>query len=344
MQWSAWPDLMEKPKRVPTKPDGHSIDGLIPPDLPSKMPAAPSRRSIEEFTHFEKFRQEAQAPKGLLMKTPKPTEPHKMSAVELQHYMDAHKEKDYILIDVRQPSEYESGHIPGARFLPLMEFEAKLFDLPENRDLIFYCHSGARSMAAAMLAVDAEVTQKNVYNLAGGVMGWQGKTLNGYPKVEIFDHAAAYTDLLYKAMNLEKGAWRFYDHIKRRYADEPYARTFKILSAAETAHAKSIYAIWKNLQQAPAKFDPLFAELDGEILEGGEALADMLQRVERLDGSVCLNLIEMGLQVESSAFDLYRKLADRTQDFQTMETLLTIAQAEKGHMRILIKAIDQCQA
>jgi rhodanese-related sulfurtransferase/rubrerythrin len=278
------------------------------------------------------------------MKTPNTPDLRDMSAGELQQYMDSHKEKEYVLIDVRQPSEYESGHIPGAKFMPLLELESNLFALPANRDLIFYCRSGARSMAAAMLAAEAEVTQQSVYNLAGGVVSWRGQTLNGYPKVEIFDHASEYSDLLYTAMNLEKGAWRFYDDIRHRHADQPYARTFKILSTAECAHAKSIYAIWKNTQRAPAKFDALFAELEGEILEGGESLADMLQRLEHLEGNTCLNLVELGLRVESAAFDLYRNLADRSKDFETMETLLTIAQAEKGHMRILIKALAQCAA
>ena len=68
---------------------------------------------------------------------------------ELRHFMARAKEKHYTLIDVRQPQEYAVAHIPGAMLLPLMELEAQLFDLPDDRALVFYCHSGARSEIAA---------------------------------------------------------------------------------------------------------------------------------------------------------------------------------------------------
>ena len=65
-----------------------------------------------------------------------------LTPTEFKEYMQTHKEKNYLLIDVRQASEYEHGHIPGAKFMPLAEFETRLFTLPSDRDLIFYCANG----------------------------------------------------------------------------------------------------------------------------------------------------------------------------------------------------------
>lgn len=45
---------------------------------------------------------------------------------ELRSYRKGKKEKQYLLLDVRQPEEYGEGHIPGAVLMPLMEFESKL--------------------------------------------------------------------------------------------------------------------------------------------------------------------------------------------------------------------------
>ncbi len=61
-----------------------------------------------------------------------------ITADELREYMRMHKEEDYLLVDVRKPDEYEKGHIPGARLLPVGELSARLSELPQDKDIIFY--------------------------------------------------------------------------------------------------------------------------------------------------------------------------------------------------------------
>ena len=197
-------------------------------------------------------------------------------------------------------------------------------------------------MVAASLAVEAEVTGGRVYNLDGGILSWYGKTLTAPPKVRIFSRSAGLAEMLRTAMDLEKGAWRFYDFIARRFAAEPYVETFAALTKAETAHARTIYGFWQTGQADPQPFERLFESLGGEILEGGEPLAEVLGRLAALEGDICLNLIELALDIEYAAFDLYRTLADQETDAKVREAFLTIAQAEKAHMRMLTRAIDQC--
>jgi len=109
-----------------------------------------------------------------------------LTAEELRELRETQPEKSYLLIDVRQPSEYEQGHIPGARLMPLPEVETGLFTLPSDRDLIFYCQNGGRSQWAASLAGEGEGREKNVYSLMTGIAGWEDKILPGYPRVQIF--------------------------------------------------------------------------------------------------------------------------------------------------------------
>ena len=133
-----------------------------------------------------------------------------LTAEEFDAYLKNHPVKDYLLIDVRQESEYEIGHIPGAKLMPLAEVEGRLFSLPADQDLIFYCHNGGRSQWAASLAGEGEVCQKNVYHLMGGLLARNGKILPGYPKVQIFDRTQELEQLLTIAMDLEKaicGLW-----------------------------------------------------------------------------------------------------------------------------------------
>ena len=268
--------------------------------------------------------------------------PTNLTGDELRHYIETHREKNYVLIDVRQPSEYEMGHIPGALFMPLMEFESRLFELPSDQDLLFYCRSGSRSVAAALLAQDAEVTTGKVYNLLGGILQWSGKTMTDFPKVQVFDPAGDFTGLLHTAMDLEKGAWRFYRAVVDRYPAMPYTPTFEKLSKAETAHAQSIYRIWAPRVDNPQPFETLYALLKGDILEGGQSLDEMLERLDAIDESTCLSLIELSLHIEYAAFDLYRVMADRSDDPELRQAFLSIAQAEKGHMRSLSRAIELC--
>ncbi len=101
---------------------------------------------------------------------------------QLRDFIRRRREGGYLLIDVRQPAEYEQGHIPGARLIPVKELVGRVHDLPEAKDLVFYCRSGARSMAAATLALE-ELGEKNkIFNLAGGILAWDGGKLAGWPK------------------------------------------------------------------------------------------------------------------------------------------------------------------
>ena len=74
-----------------------------------------------------------------------------------------------ILLDVREDAEWQAGHAPKARHIPLSRLPARIRDLPPNRTVITVCRSGARSTrAAALLARDG----RDVVNLAGGMHAW----------------------------------------------------------------------------------------------------------------------------------------------------------------------------
>ncbi|SCX14325.1 rhodanese-like domain-containing protein [Candidatus Aquiluna sp. UB-MaderosW2red] len=75
-----------------------------------------------------------------------------------------------MLIDVREPSEYRSGHASGARLIPLGSLEQKFKDIPIERKILVICQSGMRSrQAAGILASNGY----QVTNISGGMMGWK---------------------------------------------------------------------------------------------------------------------------------------------------------------------------
>jgi rubrerythrin/rhodanese-related sulfurtransferase len=262
---------------------------------------------------------------------------------EFDAYLKQHQEKDYLLIDVRQESEYELGHIPGAKLMPLTEVETRLFSLPAERNLIFYCHNGGRSQWAASLAGESEVCEKNVYQLMGGLLARSGTILSGYPKVQIFDSAQELEQLLTIAMDLEKGAWRFYQYTMDKFGEAPIHHTFEQLSIAEKGHAKLIYRFFQKLQPNPPPFDKLYDSLKGEILEGGQSFKEACHKLEEVAANGCSEILDLALAIEYAAYDLYRVMAEADDIPEAGETFLAIAQAEKGHMRALARAIEKCQ-
>ena len=74
-----------------------------------------------------------------------------------------------ILLDVREPHEWQAGHAPRARHIPLGQLARRAGELPRRRAVVTVCRSGARSArAAALLARDG----RQVSNLAGGMRAW----------------------------------------------------------------------------------------------------------------------------------------------------------------------------
>jgi rhodanese-related sulfurtransferase len=77
---------------------------------------------------------------------------------------------DALLIDVREPYEYEAGRIEGARHVPFPELSAFAQELDPERPVIFVCRVGGRS---AMAAGAFQRAGFDAHNLTGGVVGWE---------------------------------------------------------------------------------------------------------------------------------------------------------------------------
>jgi rhodanese-related sulfurtransferase len=61
-----------------------------------------------------------------------------LDAEEVRAFIKGHKEGSYTLLDVRQPSEYEKGRIPGAKLIPLPELANRLGELDPTKPVIAY--------------------------------------------------------------------------------------------------------------------------------------------------------------------------------------------------------------
>ena len=78
--------------------------------------------------------------------------------------------KHPLVIDVRQPDEFQQAHIAGAKLIPLNELRKRMKELPQGREIVCVCDSGNRSRSAAKILAKGGYT---VFDMQGGMHAWR---------------------------------------------------------------------------------------------------------------------------------------------------------------------------
>lgn len=78
--------------------------------------------------------------------------------------------KPHFLLDVREPEEYATAKIDGAKLIPLGELQGRVAEIPTDREVIVHCHHGGRSAQAVRWLMQSGVAQAK--NLSGGIDAW----------------------------------------------------------------------------------------------------------------------------------------------------------------------------
>lgn len=92
-----------------------------------------------------------------------------ISVAALKHYLQQ-AEPPPLLLDVREPWEFDIAHLSGAKLIPLSQLAQRLGELENNREIIVMCHHGIRSKQACLL-LQAHGFRQTI-NLRGGVDSW----------------------------------------------------------------------------------------------------------------------------------------------------------------------------
>ena len=89
---------------------------------------------------------------------------------QLQERLSDTAARKPLLLDVREPWEFQICHLPGSLLMPMGTIPARLGELDPEADTVVICHHGARSMQAAMFLERAGFPR--LHNLTGGVDAW----------------------------------------------------------------------------------------------------------------------------------------------------------------------------
>lgn len=131
--------------------------------------AHPTITHLIDYEEFCGIRGEEQATSN---KVPEITAP------EVKKMMD--ERKRFVLIDVREPHEYQICRIPGSTLIPLGDVPRRMHELNSADEIVVHCRSGMRSAQAVELLMKAGF--RKIHNLKGGVLAWADQVDPGMPK------------------------------------------------------------------------------------------------------------------------------------------------------------------
>lgn len=98
--------------------------------------------------------------------------PKYLTELEQEDFIKGYRKAQ--LIDVREPGEYNGGHILGARNIPMSQLRQRINEIRPDQPVYLYCQSGARSRQAASLLKKKRGCE-DLNHLKGGFKKWTGK-------------------------------------------------------------------------------------------------------------------------------------------------------------------------
>lgn len=135
-----------------------------------KLRPNPVRPVIDKLIDYEQF---CGIPQAKAAEAEQQSEIQEMTVQDLKHLLDSGAD-DFVLLDVRNPHEYEIASIPGSVLVPLPEIEngggvEKVRDLLNGHQLIAHCKMGSRSAKALGILKQSGIEGTNV---KGGIQAW----------------------------------------------------------------------------------------------------------------------------------------------------------------------------
>ncbi|HTP05586.1 MAG TPA: rhodanese-like domain-containing protein [Nitrospirota bacterium] len=261
-----------------------------------------------------------------------------MPALMARDVLDQKSVGTYNLVDVRQPAEYEKGHLPGARLIPLAELASRLGEIDPRRPTIVYCRSGNRSRSAVGILLDAGF--KDVFSMGGGISAWNGLMAGGPPDAGMayFSSNEKTDTLIALAWALEEGSRRFYAGLAGSMLDVEGRALFSELTSAEERHKASLLALYHG-SGGSGTIEPLFpGGAAGDVMEGGIRVSEALGWTAGRDAA---DILDLSIALESNAYDLYIKMERTVKDDHSKRVFSVLAEEEKRHLDRMTSLIEK---
>jgi len=141
-----------------------------------ECPICGDHRTITKLIDYQQFC-------GMPNREEEPKQEAKVNDAEIE--VTEVKEKldrgdNFVLIDVREPHEYQIASIPGAKLVPLGQIGQRLDEFDKSADIVIHCKSGMRSAKACGILKAAGF--EHVRNMKGGILAWSDRVDPSVPK------------------------------------------------------------------------------------------------------------------------------------------------------------------
>ncbi len=257
-------------------------------------------------------------------------------AADAKNYMNRAAADAFTLLDVRQPEEYESEHLPGAKLIPLPELSGRLAELDWEKPTIVYCAIGGRSRVAAQVL--AAKGFREVFNLTGGIKAWSSAKAVGPQDLGLglFSGKETPAETLVVAYALEEGLFEFYQSMAPKVTNENARRLFGTLAAIEVKHQDRIFNEYIKVTGAAVSRKDFAQKMVTPAMEGGLTTAEYLNRYQP-DLEKAEEVVSLAMAIEAQALDLYQRAADEAKTAESKTVLGRIADEERAHLEQLGK-------
>jgi len=260
-----------------------------------------------------------------------------ITAAEAHKIVESEKPDSFTLLDVRQPTEYENGHIPGAHLIPLSELQGRLGELDKEKKTIVYCRSGTRSRSGSEILLTAGF--REVLNMEGGITAWRGITAAGSPEAVMFcvPQSLEATELLTMAWAFETGTLEFLRSLEGSASGDEKKLLADLIHDKETAREtlKTCCSEIKGI--SPERF----VECSGAHCEGiMVGCIKVAEAIRWAQGKNTAEILELLLALSASAYDYYLRLARAADRDDVRAVFAALSARERANITLAAKVLE----
>jgi rubrerythrin len=193
---------------------------------------------------------------------------------------------------------------------------------------------GGRSRVAAQLLSGWGFEE--VYNLSGGIRGWQGAKVAGPPDVGmgLITGTESPAEMLLIAYGMEEGLGSFYERMGEEVSDPDAARLFGQLATMDDRHKEVIFELYRQYQEDVTSIEDLEGRYLPKAMEGGLTTEEFLAANQGSLETVG-EVLNLAMMLEAQAMDLYLRYSQRSEEPTTQQILHQLAEEEKAHLTML---------